>query len=59
MSATQKLRQAQATIYTQSKYLVDVAQLKTSIHNLIENAAFVEASEKGLKGELSGATAKK
>lgn len=37
---------------------MSIAQLKASIMDLEENVAFHDASEKGLKDELSKATAK-
>lgn len=55
--ATSSFRQTRDTTSTQSMDLAKIAQLKTSIKNLEDNAAFYEASEEDWKDELAKATA--
>lgn len=55
--ATEVLRQAQATISTESTEFADIAQLKASITELRENVTFYETRAEDLKDELAMATA--
>lgn len=57
--ATEDLCQAQSTISTQSRDLVNVAQLKAFIRSVKRNVSFYKARVEYLKDELAGVKAKR